>query len=141
MATVSIAYLPWLQPKNFVPAVILLAALAFALRRARHPARLTATVGAVVLVSWLLFITFNLWFYGHALGLPEPPIHISGTGIEYILGLTFGRDQGLFVQVPFAPVSYTHLPAIGEHGDQGRRRACQWGAHRPTTDQHAGRKL
>jgi hypothetical protein len=102
VATVSIAYLPWLQPKNFVPAVILLAALAFALRRARHPARLTATVGAVVLVSWLLFITFNLWFYGHALGLPEPPIHISGTGIEYILGLTFGRDQGLFVQVPFA---------------------------------------
>jgi hypothetical protein len=102
VATASIAYLPWLQPKNFAPAVVLVAALALALRRDRRPTRLAATLGAAVLVSWLLLITFNLWFYGHVLGLPEAPVHMTATGIEYILGLTFGRDQGLFVQVPFA---------------------------------------
>ncbi len=102
VATVSIAYLPWLEAKNLVPAVVLLGAIAFTLRRGRHPTGVTAVLGAVVIVSWLLLATYNLRYYGHVLGYPEPPFHVSATGIEYVLGLVFGRDQGLLVQVPFA---------------------------------------
>ena len=100
VASVSIAYLPWLQPKNFAPAIILLGALGITLRRNRRPVRLAVIAGTAILLSWLLLVIFNLWFFGHALGVHEPPVHISGSGTEYTLGLLFGRDQGLFVQVP-----------------------------------------
>jgi len=98
---VAIAFLPWLQVKNFAPALLLALGLATAVLRSRVPNRSLRVLGVPVL-SWLVLLTYNAIYFGALRGLPEPTPDLTGTGIEYILGLTFGRDQGLFVQVPFA---------------------------------------
>ena len=106
---VAISFLPWLQVKNFAPAALVAGAVAVALVRARAPRRLLAVIGVPALLSWLVLLAYNGHYFGHVLGLPEPPVRLTWTGVEYLLGLSFGRDQGLFVQVPFAVLGLVGL--------------------------------
>ena len=99
---VSIGFLPWLQVKNFAPAALVAGALTVALLRVQAPKRLLAVIGVPVVVAWLVLLAYNEHYFGGIRGLPEPSVQLTSKGIEYMLGLTFGRDQGLFVQVPFA---------------------------------------
>ena len=101
---VSAAILPWLQVKNFLPAVVVVAAYAFAAYRSRGSWRATVAVCGVAVVSWVVLLAYNLLYFRHLLGLPEPSPRLTGTGVEYTLGLLFDRDQGMFVQVPFAVI-------------------------------------
>jgi hypothetical protein len=98
------AYLPWLQVKNYVVAIILLAAFVVVRHRTRSRWRPTAVVSALCLISWVLMLVYNQRYFGHLLGLPEPGPSLSSTGVEYTLGLLIDRDQGLFVQLPFAVI-------------------------------------
>jgi len=109
VVVVSAAVLPWLQVKNFVPAVVVLVAYSVAARRSRHSWRATAVVCAIAAASWVLLLAYNAFYFGHLLGLPEPAPRLTSTGVEYTLGLVFDRNQGLFVQVPFAVLGLVGL--------------------------------
>ena len=98
----AVAFLPWLQVKNLAPAAVLVAGYAVVVVRARLPRPLVLGAVAASLASLALLLLYNHRYFGTWLGLPEPPVRLSRTGDEYILGLLFGRDHGLFVQVPFA---------------------------------------
>jgi hypothetical protein len=107
--TVVAVYLPWLQVKNFLPAIVLL--VAFAVVRVRTGSSWPPTVvtAALCLASWGILLTYNHLYFGHLLGLPEPIPRVSRTGVEYTLGLLFDRDEGLFVQLPFAVIGLLGL--------------------------------
>lgn len=93
------AVVPWLQPKNLVPAAVLAAALAVSAGR-RRPALAGAGMVAIA-ASMGLLLLYNHHYYGHWLGLPEPFPTISRRGVQYAAGLLFDRNQGLFAQVPY----------------------------------------
>ena len=57
-------------------------------------------MGAVVLAGWALLLGYNLFFFGHPEGLPQPHPTLTGTSVTRVLALVFDRDQGLLVQVP-----------------------------------------
>jgi hypothetical protein len=103
------AYLPWLQVKNFLVAIVLLAAYAIAKYRTRTRWRTTSVISAVCLVSWGLLLGYNQLYFGHLLGLPEAGPSLGSSGVEYTLGLLFDRDQGLFVQLPFVVIGLIGL--------------------------------
>jgi hypothetical protein len=103
------AYLPWLQVKNFLPAIVLLVAFAITGYRSKSAWRTTVVISAVCIVSWGILLTYNHLYFGHLLGLPEPKPRLSRSGVEYTLGLLFDRDQGLFVQLPFAVIGLLGL--------------------------------
>lgn len=102
IVAVSVFLLPWLQVKNIVPAVVLVAAFAVAARRADAAWRPVVAVAVSGVVGWVLLFGYNHVFYGLLGGLPEPFPRPSVNGVEYTLGLLFDRHQGLFVQAPFA---------------------------------------
>jgi hypothetical protein len=103
--------LPWFQVKNFLPAIVLVVAYAFAVRRSQSVStwRASEVLLAVALVSWALLLTYNVLYFGHLLGLPEPGPGLNQKGVEYTLGLLFDRHQGLFVQMPFAVIGLIGL--------------------------------
>jgi hypothetical protein len=109
VATLSAAYLPWLQIKNLVPALVVVVALVVVRHRAHHGGRTTATISVLCLVSWGLLVAYNLRYFGHVLGLPEPAPRLDQNGLEYTLGLLLDRSQGLFVQVPVAVMGLVGL--------------------------------
>jgi hypothetical protein len=106
---VSSAYLPWLQVKNLLPAIAILLAYSIAAHRSGSTRRTLAAAWFVGAGSWALLLAYNVFYFGHALGLPEPFPRLSNTGVEYTLGLLFDRNQGMFVQVPFAIVGVLGL--------------------------------
>ena len=99
---VTLAWLPWLQIKNLVPAGITLAVIAIVRHRARASQWHTVALVGVVCVSWAVLLIYNARYFGHLGGLPEPSPNLGKDGIEYTLGLLIDRDQGLFIQVPVA---------------------------------------
>ncbi|HET6964267.1 MAG TPA: hypothetical protein VFH58_05805 [Acidimicrobiales bacterium] len=111
VSAASVAFVPWLHQQNLGAAV--LAAGAFLLlgwRTRRLQPEDPSWIGAVVIASvgvasWLLLLVFNLYEYGHAVGLPQPFPTLNGAGATEILGLLFDRHQGLFVQLPTAVIA------------------------------------
>jgi hypothetical protein len=101
VVVVAAAYLPWLQVKNLLLAFVVLLAFSFAARRSRNAWRTIGVVSTVCIVSWGILLAYNVHYFGHALGLPEPSPRVTKSGVEYTLGLIFDRDQGLLVQLPF----------------------------------------
>ncbi len=104
----SVAILPWLHQQNFIPAVFLLIAFAVVAARARLW-RPFVIIGVVSVASWLLLVAYNVYAYGHALGLPQPFPSLNGAAVTDILGLLVDRHQGLFVQVPTAALGLVGL--------------------------------
>ncbi len=106
---VAVTFLPWLQIKNFVPAVVVLLAYLVAGRRAGTAWRRLLVPAVVPVVGWALLLLYNHYYYGHLGGLPEPFPRPSVNGLEFTLGLLFDRHQGMFVQVPFALIGLIGL--------------------------------
>ena len=96
----ALAAEPWLQIKNLVPALCVAAAAAAVIVRLGGSRRTLVVMGAVVLAGWGLLLGYNLFFYGHPEGLPQPHPTFTGTSVTRVLALVFDRDQGLLVQVP-----------------------------------------
>jgi len=96
-----IAFLPWLHVKNFLPSLV--AALAFvAVAMRARAGRASVIVIAVVVTSWVLLLAYNLYYFGHLLGYPQPNPELTKNALILTTGLLFDRDQGLFVQLPTA---------------------------------------
>jgi hypothetical protein len=104
----SLAVLPWLHQQNLVPAALVLIGFALLARRS-HQWRAFLVIAGVAALSWLVLLAFNLYDYGHLLGLPQPFPSLNGAGVTEILGLLFDRHQGLFVQVPTAALGVLGL--------------------------------
>ncbi len=113
LITASVAASPWLQPKNLVPAAVILAAFLLVMVRRKFDLVPAAVVAGASVLSVVLFLLYNQHFYGHILGLPEPMPKVSAAGLQYTLGLLFDRHQGLFIQVPYALVGLAGLIAFG----------------------------
>ncbi len=96
----ALAAEPWLQIKNLLPALCVAAAAAVVIVRLGGSRRTLVVMGAVVLAGWGLLLGYNLFFYGHPEGLPQPHPTFTGTSVTRVLALLFDRDQGLLVQVP-----------------------------------------
>ena len=109
MVLVSAGLLPWLQVKNFVPAVVVLLAYLVAGRRTGAAWRRLVTPAVAPVVVWALLLLYNHYYYGHLGGLPEPSPRMSVNGLEFTLGLLFDRHQGMFVQVPFTLIGLIGL--------------------------------
>ena len=71
VSALSLALLPWLHQQNLVPAGLVLIAFALLARRT-HQWRAFLAMGGVAALSWLVLLAFNLYDYGHLLGLPQP---------------------------------------------------------------------
>jgi len=114
VAGFSLAVLPWLHQQNLVPAVLALISLAVVSRHAvvtghAQVGRSLVVIAIVSAASWLLLLAYNLYDYGHPLGLPQPFPSLNKAGITDILGLLFDRHQGMFVQVPTVTVGLVGL--------------------------------
>ncbi|MDA8368225.1 MAG: hypothetical protein M0Z62_14940 [Actinomycetota bacterium] len=99
----SMGFLPWMHVKNFLPGALACVAFTVAALRASRSWRTWRTllvVGAVVAASWGLLFGYDLYYFGHLLGLPQPPVTVTKTGLAQALALVFDRQQGLAVQVP-----------------------------------------
>lgn len=113
LIAMSITASPWLQPKNLVPAVIILAAFLFVVFKRQLHLTSASIVAGISIMSFALYLLYNQHYYGHLLGLPEPLPKVSAAGMQYTLGLLFDRHQGLFVQVPYCLLALTGLIAYG----------------------------
>jgi hypothetical protein len=105
----TMAYLPWLQIKNLSVGVVVLIAFAVVARQKHAPWRWLIAVCVVGLLAWAVLLGYNVHFFGHARGLPEASPKFTRNGVEFTLGLLFDRDQGVFVQVPFALIGLVGL--------------------------------
>lgn len=100
---IVIGFLPWMHVKNFLPAAVACVAFTVAALRGSRATRTWRTliaVGAAVALSWGLLFGYDLYYFGHLLGLPQPPVTVTRTGLVQFLALVFDRQQGLVVQVP-----------------------------------------
>jgi hypothetical protein len=96
----GVGFTPWFESKNFLPgAVVGLGFVAVAVRR-RLPIRAVGGTVGLIAISWVLLIAYNLHYFGHLLGFPEPRPSLNGQGALQVLALLLDRHQGLFVQVP-----------------------------------------
>jgi hypothetical protein len=102
VCAISFCVMPWLHQQDLAAAIFLLAGLMLLARRKRVPAAGVLVVAGMSILSWLALLAFNLYAYGHAIGLPQPFPKLNGAAVTEILGLLFDRHQGLFVQVPTA---------------------------------------
>ena len=96
----ALAVPPWFQIKNFsvdIVAIIGLLVLLYLRRIELVPA---LVVFGVVIVSFVLLIVYNQYYFGHLLGLPQPSPNLGTRGLKDTIGLVFDRDQGLLVQCP-----------------------------------------
>jgi hypothetical protein len=89
--------------------LILILAFVLVARRIGCSWQLTLMVGAAVVAGWLLLFLYNFYYFGHVLGFPEPSPTFNKSAIQYTMGLVFGRDQGVFVQLPTALVGVAGL--------------------------------
>lgn len=96
----TLGFVPWLQVKNLAPAVLVLVALAVMAFRHTTLRRTVALIAGVVIVSWLLLLAYNEFFFSTAVGLPQPNPTFDLSSLSNVLALLFDRDQGLLVQVP-----------------------------------------
>ncbi len=113
LIAMSIAASPWLQPKNLVPAVIILVAFLFVVFKKQLRLMSASIVASISVISFTLYLLYNQHYYGHLLGLPEPFPKVTAAGVQYTLGLLFDRYQGLFVQVPYSLLGLAGLIAYG----------------------------
>ncbi|MDA8341946.1 MAG: hypothetical protein M0007_06960 [Actinomycetota bacterium] len=95
------AYLPWLHIKDILLGGVAVAAFAVVAVRLRAW-RPLVVVAVVVSVSWGLEAAYDLYYFGHLLGLPQPAPTLTRQGVTQTMALVFGREQGLFVQAPVA---------------------------------------
>jgi hypothetical protein len=100
---VCAAALPWLQIKDVVPAAVVVACWVVVAWCARPPRpRVLVIVVGGVAASWVLLGVYNLLYFGHLSGYPEPPLAWNHAAVDRMMALLFDRDQGLFVQLPAA---------------------------------------
>jgi hypothetical protein len=105
---VSLGLVPWLHIKNLAPAVVILAALSVVCVRHRLVRR-GLIMGGLVAASWLLLLVYDLYYFGHVLGEPQPRPTPSWAALTHGLGLIFDRHQGLVIQVPAVVVGVLGL--------------------------------
>jgi hypothetical protein len=104
-----LAFLPWLDQKNILYPVPLLAAFMVVYLRTKLPIRQLGWLVVPTLISVCLLITLNLWGYGHLFGGGQPIGLVGGQTFTKAVALAFDRRQGIFIQFPVALVGLAGL--------------------------------
>ena len=97
---ILLAVLPWLAQKNIPMTFLLVIVLVVAHRRTMMAARELALLAIPALASLLGVVAFNLWAFGHPLGIKNP---IALSGVETwtrSAALLFDRRSGILIQLP-----------------------------------------
>lgn len=97
---ILLAVLPWLAQKNIPMTFLLVIVLVVAHRRTMMAARELALLAIPALASLLGVVAFNLWAFGHPLGIKNP---IAVSGVETwtrSAALLFDRRSGILIQLP-----------------------------------------
>ena len=105
----TMAYLPWLHVKNFLPAGLTCLAFAAIMVRTKATPRTALIVGGAIAASWILLLAYDLYYFGHLLGFPQPTPGLTKAGLTAALALVFDRYQGLLAQVPAAVLGLAGL--------------------------------
>ena len=98
--TVALAVPPWFQIKNFSVDIVAMLGLLVLLYLRRIELVPALVVIGVVIVSFVVLLVYNQYYFGHLLGLPQPSPNFGTRGLKDTLGLVFDRDQGFLVQCP-----------------------------------------
>jgi hypothetical protein len=97
---VLLAVMPWLAEKNLPLTGLVVVILVVAQRRTVMSLRQLAVLVGPALVSLVAAVGFNMWAYGHPLGIKNP---VAFTGVETItraMTLVFDRRSGILIQLP-----------------------------------------
>ncbi len=95
-----LAVLPWLAQKNILMSFLLVIVLAVAHRRTVMATRELAWLALPGLAGLAGVVVFNLWAFGHPLGIKNP---VDLTGVETwtrSVALLFDRRSGILIQLP-----------------------------------------
>ena len=109
VVAIGVGFTPWFEPKNFLPALIIGVAFIGVVVRRRLPMRSTLLTLALIGVGWILLLSYDQYYFGHLLGLPQSSPGLNGEGVLGVIALLFDRHQGLFIQVPTVAVGLVGL--------------------------------
>jgi hypothetical protein len=109
VAAVFLMALPWLDQKNVLLTLPLLAAFAVVSARGKLPRLQLGLVVLPVFVSLVGLLALNLYSFSHLLGDPQPISLASVDTLTRSVALLFDRRQGLFVQLPVAVLGVAGL--------------------------------
>lgn len=104
--------LPWLDQKNILLALPLLAAFVAVSLRAKLPRKQLGGVVIAAALGLVGLLALNLYSFADLLGNPQPISLLSVDTLTRSVALLFDRRQGLFVQMPAAVVGIAGLWAM-----------------------------
>jgi hypothetical protein len=102
LVSLTMMLFPWLDQKNILLTILFIAAfIVFYLRKKLDLRRFCWLILPVTL-SLVCLVVFNLWAFGHVLGVNQGVSLFSGNTITRFIALLFDSRQGLFIQLPTA---------------------------------------
>ncbi|MGD0394151.1 MAG: hypothetical protein ABSC41_16100 [Acidimicrobiales bacterium] len=111
-ATLLFVALPWLDQKNVLLALPLLAAFVIVSLRVELSRRQLGCVVIATAISLAGLLALNLYSFSSLLGNPQPISLASLDTLARSIALLFDRRQGLFVQMPVAVLGVAGLWAV-----------------------------
>ncbi len=112
VATLLFVVLPWLDQKNVLLTLPLLAAFVTVAVRVKVAGRQLGWVVVPTIVSLAGLLALNLYSFAHLLGNSQPISLVSVDTLTRSVALLFDRRQGLFVQMPVVLLGVAGLWAM-----------------------------
>ena len=101
IASVALAYLPWLHIRYSLPMGIILLAFAFQNRSRFSLQTIVMRLWLPAAVSVVLLASYNIYAFGNPTGpYSSGDIMVNRIAVMQFLGLLFDQNQGIFIQQP-----------------------------------------
>ncbi len=110
--TSLLSFLPWLDAKNILVSVLILAALVVVYFRTTLPSSQLAGLLMPPVISLACLVSFNMWGFGHPLGTGQAISLFGLSTLTRTIALLFDRRQGLFIQFPVSLLGLAGIWAL-----------------------------
>ncbi len=111
LLAVAISFLPWLQIKFSVTAIILIAAVLLKIYFESKNIRRILTISLITVLSFVMLAIYNYYAFGKCSGpYLSGSLEFSKTSLMVLAGLLLDQNQGLLFQ---NPIMFSGLLAIG----------------------------